>query len=190
MRTRSPRHERDGSIEEAFARGTEDALRDAYERYGSAVYSLARSCLTSDQDAEDVTQATFVSAWNGRRTFDLGEGSLRGWLMGIARRRCIDRLRTLDRDRRVIGAFAVVHGTGPSQRPDYSTAVIDRLLVGARLDELPSAQRDVLRLTFFEDMTQVQISERTGMPLGTVKSHVRRGLSSLREVWERGDETR
>lgn len=175
----------DRALAQAFAEGTEWTLRAAYERYSALVYSIARTCLGVPADAEEVTQAVFVSAWQGRATYDPDRGSLAGWLIGITRRRVIDKLRVLDRERRAREAAAGVAEPADSPAlygaPDH---VVDRIVVADGLARLPDDQRRVLELAFFDDLTHHQISKVTGLPLGTVKSHVRRGLEQLRRRWE------
>src|SRR4051812_29940458 len=76
-----------------FRDGSEEAVAEAYAQYGAAVYHLARTAIGNDADAEDVVSSVFVGAWQGRETYDPALGSLLGWLLGIARRKVVDRLR-------------------------------------------------------------------------------------------------
>jgi RNA polymerase sigma-70 factor, ECF subfamily len=169
----------------AFADGAEWALRAAYDRYAGLVHTVARTCLGVPSDAEDVTQAVFVSAWQGRTTYDPDRGTLAGWLVGITRRRVIDKLRVLDRERRAREAAAgVADPAGAPRLYDAPDQVVDRIVVADGLARLPDNQRRVLELAFFDDLTHQQIANMTGLPLGTVKSHVRRGLEQLRRRWE------
>jgi RNA polymerase sigma-70 factor (ECF subfamily) len=166
----------------AFRRGEEATLRAVYDRYGPLVYGIARACVPTAADAEDVTQATFVSAWQGRAGFDPTFGTLGGWLVGIARRRSIDRLRVLQRENR---AATSVRPTASEQvSPAEQERVVERLVVAEQLARLPDEQRTILELAFFDDLTHQQISTLTGLPLGTVKSRLRRGVMSLRRRWE------
>lgn len=174
----------DDELAAAFAAGTPDALRAAYDRYGRLVYRIARSCLSVPADAEDVTQATFVSAWQARATFDPDRGTLSGWLAAIARRRTVDRLRSLERQRRLDDAAGQVDATSRPSIEGTVDEVVARMTVLDELSRLPEPQRRVLSLVFFDDLTQVQIATVTGLPLGTVKGHVRRGLAALRQRWE------
>ncbi|MFI2711900.1 RNA polymerase sigma factor [Micromonospora sp. NPDC018662] len=165
-----------------FRDGDEAALREAYDRYGRAVLHLATTTLANRSDAEDVTQATFVAAWLGRETFDPAKGSLIGWLLGIGRRKAIDRIRAAARETRVVETVKQLPepvDTGPD--PD---TVVDRLVVADELARLPDEQRRMLELAFYDDLTHQQISAVTGVPLGTVKSHIRRGMQSLKRRWE------
>jgi len=174
----------DRAIDCAFADGVEWALRAAYDRYSGVVYRVALRCLGSPIDAEDVTQATFVSAWRGRDTFDPARGSLGGWLVGISRRRVLDRIRSLQRDHRDLQAQSLDAAGSRSVAADVSDTVVQVVVVADGLAELPEAERRVLELAFFDDLTQSQIATVTGIPLGTVKSHMRRGLIRLRHRLE------
>ena len=166
----------------AFVAGEESALRTVYELHGGLVYRIALGMLNSAPDAEEVTQATFVAAWRGRDRFDPNLGSLAAWLIGIARHRAIDQLRVTVRDARSIDAFATHETTTTGE--DGQDRVVERMLVADELARLPDHQRRVLELAFFDDLTHQQIAVATGLPLGTVKSHIRRGLARLRRRWE------
>jgi RNA polymerase sigma factor (sigma-70 family) len=169
---------------EAFAAGEEWALRAAYEQHAELIYRVALRALGQVSDAEDVVQATFVSAWRGRDTFDPRRGSLAGWLVGIGRRRTIDVLRARLRDQRDVTALAATEPADPSSRDDLAQRAVDVVVVADGLAELPEPQRRVLELAFFDDLTHHQIAAATGLPLGTVKSHVRRGMTRLRHRLE------
>jgi RNA polymerase sigma factor (sigma-70 family) len=169
-------------LAERFRHGDETVLREVYDRYGGLVYRLGLSCLGAHHDAEDVAQSTFVAAWRGRQTYDSDRGSLAGWLLGIARRQVLDRVRTMDRERTV---RAAVQQGGPLQAAvPGPERVVDRLVVVDELRRLSPEQRRVVELAFFDDLTHLQIASVTGLPLGTVKSHIRRGLERLRTRWE------
>ncbi|MEU6020785.1 RNA polymerase sigma factor [Micromonospora sp. NPDC048871] len=172
----------DDELARRFRAGDERALREAYDRYGRAVLHLATSTLINRSDAEDATQATFVAAWLGRDTFDPTKGSLVGWLLGIGRRKVIDRLRSFARENRVVETVRQLpEPVPPGDDPD---TVVDRLVVAEELARLPDEQRRMLELAFFDDLTHQQIAAVTGVPLGTVKSHIRRGMASLKRRWE------
>ena len=176
----------DAGLAAAFAGGSDAVLRTLYDRYGTLVYRIALGLLHSPAEAEEVTQATFVSAWRGRHTFHPTSGSLAAWLVGIARNRSIDRLRVFERDRLVRSAVES-HADSPAP-PSVTDRIVDRMVVADELGRLPEAQRRVLELAFFDDLTHTQISTLTGMPLGTVKSNLRRGLQRLRHRWEEVDD--
>jgi RNA polymerase sigma-70 factor (ECF subfamily) len=169
-------------LAQRFAAGDEVALREAYDRFGRAVFHLAISSLANPDDAEDVTQTTYVAAWLGRGTFDPARGSLLGWLLGIARRKVVDRLRARAREDRITETVRRLPEAQPSAvDPDR---VVDRLVIADELAQLPTDQRRMLELAFYDDLTHQQIAQATGVPLGTVKSHIRRGMQSLKKRWE------
>jgi RNA polymerase sigma factor (sigma-70 family) len=172
----------DDDLAAAFAKGDPDALRLLYQRFGGLVYSLARRSLVAAADAEDVTQQVFVSAWRGRDTFDAERGSLAGWLVAITRNRIADAMRGRQRDDRVL---ATMVAGAPTEDPAVpSDQVVDRVVLADELSRLPAAQRLVMTLAFYSDLTHEQIAEALQIPLGTVKSHIRRGLQRLRSRLE------
>lgn len=172
----------DDELAERLRAGDEKALRTAYDRHGAAVFYLAQRLLGNRADAEDVTQVTFVAAWTGRDSFDPGRGTMLSWLLGIARRKIVDRLRSAARDDRL--TESVRARPGPLDERETPERIVDRLVVADELGRLPDEQRRTLELAFFDDLTHPQIAAVTGLPLGTVKSHIRRGMASLRRRWE------
>jgi RNA polymerase sigma-70 factor (ECF subfamily) len=167
------------SVASAFVRGDDAALRAAYDEHGKVIYSYCRRAVPEDR-AMDVTQEVFVSAWRARERFDPGKGTLGGWLMGIAKNRLIDNLRAERRhaDRREVAEVAEL------PEPDDLDRVGDRMLVASVLQQLPERARTVVELAYFDDLTHAQIAERTDLPLGTVKSDIRRALQRMRENLE------
>lgn len=169
-------------LEQRFAAGDAAALRETYDRYAAVVYAIALRTLEAHHDAEDVTQQVFVRAWRGRDTFDPDRGTLPGWLVGIARRQVSDRLSHRVRELRTVDRARRAAPPGPTPEPDR---VVDAVVVADELDKLAPPVRTVLRLAFFDDLTHQQIAAVTGLPLGTVKSHLRRGMDRLRRGWAR-----
>jgi RNA polymerase sigma-70 factor (ECF subfamily) len=166
-------------VECAFVRGDDDALRRAYDEYGRLVYSFCARSLGAER-AKDVTQEVFLSAWRARERYNPQKGRLGAWLMGIARNRVIDNVRSEKRhsDRRA--DEDAVHLCTEAEVERTS----DQMLVADALRELPERSREVIMLAYFHDLTHPQIAERTNIPLGTVKSDIRRGLARIRRHLE------
>ncbi|MCF3134909.1 sigma-70 family RNA polymerase sigma factor [Streptomyces olivochromogenes] len=191
--TTSPRAPAEESFaDEEIARGLvagEDAcLAAAYRRWSGLVFTLARRSLGDDGEAEDVTQQVFLGVWRGRHGYRPERGPLGAWIVGITRRRIADALTARTRRGDLVTAAGSALGTGDARTGQPEDA-LDRVLVRHELAGLPAAQRRVLCLAFYEDLTQPQIAARTGWPLGTVKSHARRGLHRLRHRLEQQTRT-
>jgi len=162
----------------ALAAGSHEALEEIYRRWGSLVFGICLRALGDRADAEDVTQAVFVSAWGSRHTLQPSETALPAWLIGITRRRVADELARRYRSRDTVSA---VVRTLPREA---TAAGLDRLVDGIALahevDQLGEPRRTILTLAYVEERTHEQIAAILGMPLGTVKSHIRRSLVHLR----------
>ena len=172
----------DARLAAAFPAADQRVLGAVYHRYGGLVHRVATAIMADANIADDVTQAVFIDAWRARNTFEPDRGSLTGWLLTIARRRCLDQQRRRTREDRDV--LAATRYPAPSIEPDDTERVVERIIVADALARLPDPQRTVLELTFFDDLTGAQIAALTGMPLGTVKSHLRRGLIQLKRRWE------
>jgi RNA polymerase sigma factor (sigma-70 family) len=181
-----PRDPDDAEVAARFSDGDEQALAWAYERWAGQVHGMAVRAFGSGPDAEDVTQQTFVSAWTDRRRYDPRQGPLPAWLVGICRHKIADTWARMERQRRQTEAVALDARSRPSaSRGDEVDGVVaDRVLLLGELDRLGQPQRGIIELAFFADLTHAQIADRTGIPLGTVKSHIRRTLERLRNRLE------
>ncbi len=168
----------DAAMAERFVTERDAVITDVYERWSPLVYTLALKQLGNAADAADVTQAVFVNAWRNHASFDPSMGSLPGWLATITRRRIADHWRTQMRDNRRLLALAALNAQ-PQHRSECEPSV-ERMLVTDELNKLGEPQRRIMELAFFEEQTHVEISERLEIPLGTVKSHIRRSLEKLR----------
>ena len=169
---------------EGMRAGDPSGLAALYDLHATAVYSLALRIVSTPADAEDVTQEVFAQAWKTRARYDESRGEVVAWLLMMARSRALDCLRRGQRRRTTdvddAGLAAIPH-PGPSV--EY-TAATEEQAARARiaLDTLPSEQRKVLELAYFEGLTHVEIAARTSAPLGTVKTRIRSALSSLRSA--------
>jgi RNA polymerase sigma factor (sigma-70 family) len=162
----------------AFVSGDEQALAEVYTRWAAVVYTLALRSLNNVPDAEDVTQATFVGAWLGRETFDPSRARLSTWIIAIARKKIADVHRSRARLRRVRDQLVAVTPVDTPTGGDIDVA--ERLVIAEEIARLEPDARRVVRLAFYADLTHAEIAARLGLPLGTVKSHIRRSLDRLR----------
>ncbi|MEI8082192.1 MAG: sigma-70 family RNA polymerase sigma factor [Actinomycetes bacterium] len=160
-----------------LARGQESALAEAYRRWGKLVYTTSLRTLPTEADAQDVTQAVFISAWQARSSFDPTSGSLPAWLLGITRRRIADHYRVAARTPNTTEFDPHEHDP-PSG--DAVSEVVDQVVLADEIEQLGPPASDIIRLAFYSDFTHQRIAEHLDLPLGTVKSHVRRGLTRLR----------
>jgi RNA polymerase sigma-70 factor (ECF subfamily) len=158
--------------------GDGDALAAAYEAYGAATFGLLVRMLGDRAAAEDVQQQVFTEVWQRAGAYDPRRAGLLTWVLTIARSRAIDHLRR-----------RVPEPRDP-QLPDSRTvdagadALLERWRLAQLLGRLPEAERTLLRLRFYEDLSQSEITAATGIPIGTVKARMVRGLTRLREMIE------
>jgi RNA polymerase sigma factor (sigma-70 family) len=176
----------DVEVARRFSAGDEQALAWAYERWAGQVHGMAVRAFGPGPDAEDVTQQTFVAAWTGRSGYSPTQGPLPGWLVGICRHKIADTWAKMARQRRAAEAAAAEAGSRPDTTGGdrVDDAVADRVLLLGELNRIGQPQRRIIELAFFADLTHTQIAARTGIPLGTVKSHIRRTLERLRDRLE------
>ena len=175
----------DDDLAAAWVAGDEGAVRQAWDRYGTLVFTYCSRSLADRGAAADAVQETFVSAWRSRHRFDPARGTLPAWLLGIARYRVLDAYRGASRVPTTGAADDLVDQPDPaSAAPDV---LADRLLVAQALDTLGPRPRQVVSLAFYSDLTQTEIAAKLALPLGTVKSDMRRALQRLRTHLEGGD---
>lgn len=169
----------------AVARGDAAAVKACLDRYGALVWSLARRMSRSGTDAEDAVQEIFISVWKNAGRFDPNKGSEVTFVATIARRRLIDRLRQSGRRP---NESPIESGPSPTAPGDEITAPAElREEVGIAnraLAELGEDQRRVLQMSIGHGLSHERIAEATGIPLGTVKTHIRRGLIRVRALLE------
>ena len=161
-----------------FIAGDERALEHVYRRWSPVVFTLALRSLGDRTDAEDVTQKTFVSAWTSRASFDPSRARLSTWLVAIAKRRIADTHEARTRIRVLHEQLQRV--TRPDDLVTPEVDLGETLLVAQEIERLEPDARRVMKLAFFDDLTHQEIARRLDMPLGTVKSHIRRSLERMR----------
>lgn len=169
------------SLPQRFAAGDPEAMAEVYAEHGRLVHSLCLGALRHRQDAEDATQQAFTRAWRSRDTYDPAR-PLGGWLTGITRRVIADALAARDQQRR--SATAESTSLEPTAPGGLADDLVDRVIVHEALEQLGPPQDEILRMAFVQDLPQRQIAERLDLPLGTVKSHIHRGLARLRRSLE------
>ncbi|MFD5805747.1 RNA polymerase sigma factor [Streptomyces sp. NPDC127020] len=152
-------------------------LAEAYRIYAPVIHRYALNRLRDPEDAADAVQATFVSVWRGRATYRPEHGPFAAWLHGIARHRIHDLYHQHQRQQRSVDALL----QQPGSRWNTADSPLEGIYVDQVLGMLPPVQRRMVSLAFLHDLTHQQIAACTGTPLGTVKSHIRRGLSTLRD---------
>nr|WP_249138502.1 sigma-70 family RNA polymerase sigma factor [Phycicoccus avicenniae] len=159
--------------------GDRGALEEAYTRWSGLVHTLALRSLGDHHDAEDVTQQVFVAAWRGRHTLDPDRGSVPGWLVGITRHRVADVHAARARAARDADAVAA-QDPGRAGPPPVDDRLAARLLLADALEHLGEPRASAIRLAVVDELTHEEVARRLDLPLGTVKSHIRRGLAALR----------
>lgn len=174
-----------------MAGGDGTALADLYDRHGRSVYALASRILGDPAEAEDLTQDVFTLAWKNAARYDPARGAVAAWLLVTTRTRAIDRIRARrsrpqgggDDDGRKVAAI-------PDGAPSVDVIVAtsqEATRVRTALADLPVDQRDALDLAYFQGLSHSEIAERTGIPLGTIKTRIRSGLQQLRDAMQQDE---
>lgn len=179
----------DGALLQRIAAGDEQALGALYDRWSPLVFSLCVHVLGDDDEAEEAVEETFWQAWRQAARYDTTRGAVSTWLTTIARSRALDRLRAkrrrqedamsdLTETKRAAVEETARRGDDPASGAEVSER---RALVRQALLALPPEQREVLELAYFRGLSQTEIAERTGQPLGTIKTRVRLAMEKLRD---------
>jgi RNA polymerase sigma-70 factor (ECF subfamily) len=178
--------ELDGALVGRMQAGDESALGEFYDRWFPVVNCLITRMVRSALDVEDVVEETFWQAWRQANRYEPARGTVQTWLLTIARSRALDRLRANRRlredsieegDASASGSF-MESPSDPSLDVEHAER---KKLVLAALAELPREQREALELGYFSGLSQTEIAERTGQPLGTIKTRMRLAMQKLRE---------
>ena len=162
-----------------------EALSSLYDRYGRRVFALAARILNDPVSSEEVTQDVFMSVWRRGSSYSADKGKFTTWLFSIAHNRTIDELRKRRRDRNRQNDDIDDHLNLESKEispPDAAVAQSEYAMVRQALGILPVEQRQVVELSYFKGLTQAEIAEQTGQPLGTVKTRMRLALKKLRNA--------
>ena len=176
------------TILQRIAAGDQSAVQECLKSYGGLVWSLARRMLRNQDDAEDAVQEIFLDVWKNAERYDPGQASETTFVAMIARRRLIDKIRHVQRR---ISADSIDDVLAePFTRDDkvMQTNVEAREAAKA-LDQLRPEQRQVLQLSIVHGLSHQEIADALAMPLGTVKTHARRGIIQVREILGLGDTT-
>lgn len=162
----------------AVRSGDQQAMAQLYDRYSSVVYAVALRVLGDTGAAEDVLQEIFMQVWRNPGSFEAGRGNLAPWLAVITRNRAVDVLRKRRPQTEITDNIISIEPDMASEA-DRGRAV-DK--VRAVLKDMPAAQRSALEMAYFEGYSHSEISEKTGEPLGTIKTRIRAGLILLRKA--------
>jgi RNA polymerase sigma-70 factor (ECF subfamily) len=168
----------DAALLEAVAEGNQDAMAAVFDRYGRIVFCIALRVLREPSLAEDVMQEVLLQVWKRPQSFVAQRGNLAAWLSVVARNRAIDVLRKR----------SPLDPLGDLPLPDPRDMTVEHeqgwMLDKARtaMDALPADQQGPLELAYFEGLSHTEIAERTGSPLGTVKTRIRAGLMTIRKA--------
>lgn len=174
--------ESDADLVRRLQRRDPRAMADLYDRYGRLVYALIVRVVRDGGIAEDLVQETFLRVWNRVQGFDAERGGLGAWLLAVARNRAIDYLRSAAG--RMRNAVELPETEHPALFADMEKELLnsDRVRrVRVALEKLSQNHRAVIELAYFEGLSQAEMAERMGEPLGTVKTWVRTALKSLRD---------
>lgn len=159
----------------------ESALAAIYDQYSGRVFSLLRRMLRDESAAEDILQDVFFRLWQIASRFDPDRGSLRGWLLVMARNRAISLLRSRPQTDSVDVDLGLVSPVMLQDTAAAQSEFVSR--IRSILAQLPSEQCELFELAYFEGLTHTEIAERTKQPLGTVKTRLRTTLTSLRRAF-------
>ena len=173
----------DGDLAARLKRREPAVMGELYDRYGRLAYSLIYRIVRDVGVAEDLVQETFLRVWNRAQGFDAERGALGPWLLAVARNRAIDYVRSAG-GKMAKGALELEYAERPALFINFEADVLSQdqaRRVRAALEKLNENQRHVIELAYFEGLSQSEMAERMGQPLGTVKTWVRTALKNLRE---------
>ena len=177
-------HAIDHGLVREVAGGSSDALGHLYDRHAAKVYGLARRVLVKSEDAEEVVQDVFAQVWRDASRYRPEKATVVGWLVMLARARAIDRLRARrarpDQDRGLDPTPALAKASTGATPEGVSISAEDARRVKGALAALPEPSRTLVELAYYEGLSHSEIADRTGTPLGTVKTRLRSAMATLR----------
>lgn len=173
----------DADLAKLVVQGNRDAFITLYDRYAARVHALALRMLGEQMAAEEVTQDTFLKLWTRADTFRARKGKLLAWLLTIARRTALDRIRLENRRPDFDNPTDPEITWHLSPDPQSQTEESRWRSLYFALNDLPAEQRSVIELAYYHGMSQSQIAEYLDHPLGTVKTRMRLGMEKLRQIW-------
>lgn len=181
--------EPDDAVVGRIRAGESNALDTLYSRYGRLAFALAYRIVGSPEAAEDVVQDAYVTVWRRADLYQPGRGSVRAWLLTVVRNRAIDVLRARDSRPKVVATLDDVGSltSGDDDPADAAVRGIEAAAVRSAMAGLPTEQRETVELAFFAGLSYPEVAERTGAPLGTVKSRMRLAMERLRGMLVSGD---
>jgi RNA polymerase sigma-70 factor (ECF subfamily) len=178
----------DSELARRLQRRETQAMADLYDRFGRLTYSLIYSVVRDTGVAEDLVQETFLRVWNRVAGFDPDRGALGPWLLAIARYRAIDHIRSarakMDRNLMELDLFERAEHGNPSSFVDMERDVLNAdsaRRIKTAMAKLNQNQQKVIELAYYEGLSQTEMAERLGQPLGTVKTWVRTALKHLKD---------
>jgi RNA polymerase sigma-70 factor, ECF subfamily len=163
--------------------GDRNAFASLYDELSPQVFGVVRRVVCDPAQSEEVTQEVFVEVWRIAHRFDPDRGSASTWVLTIAHRRAVDRVRGEQTQRDRVQTLAQIPLAGPA---DDMAASLDRQVVRDAMNSLTELQRQSIELAYFRGLTQGQISELLDVPLGTIKTRIRDGLIRLRDALGEG----
>lgn len=171
---------------DGIAAGDRESFRLLYERYAGLLFTTIQKILNDHNDTEEVLQEVMNSLWQKAHLYHEGRGRPVTWLASTARNRAIDRLRSKKRQAKLKEAYSseaemIRRGTMPVSGPEAASRRDTCLRVRSAVMELSDIQREAIEKVYFEGLTQQEIADQLGEPLGTVKARIRRGLAKLRK---------
>jgi len=179
---------RDRDLLQRLLTRDEEAFRGLFGRYAPTAKALALRVVRQHHLAEEIVQDAFMAVWRNPAAYEEQRGSVKTWLMGMVHHRAVDAVRREESQRRRAEAEATMAVVETDDHADDVVSQLgapqERAVVRSALDSLPQEQRAVLEMMYFDGLSQSQIAEKNGLPLGTVKSRTLLGMRRLRVALE------